>query len=192
MNKFRFHLSFLSLILFLLLQHTTSNADSFGGKSDNRQWHEKKRYAFLVGINKYKNTTELKYAVKDSKEMYKLFSQVGHFEKIFMLNDEDGKVIVNKGKVESRDKQYLPTMKNLEETYKSILTEKPDTLVFYYSGHGFIDGKDDKNSIAPMDVDVEFKGDKAVAKNGIVLTEMANGFKAEADKKNRKLTKLFF
>jgi len=190
MNKLRFPLSFLFLIL--LLHQTHSHADTFGGKSENRPWHEKKRYAFLVGINKYKNTTELKYAVKDSKEMYKLFTQVGHFEKIFMLNDEDGKIIVNKGKVESRDKQYLPTKKNIEETYKSILTEKPDTLVFYYSGHGFIDGKDDKNSIAPMDVEVNFENDKAIAKNGIVITEMANGFKTEADKDKSEIDQVIF
>ena len=178
MKNFKLFLQFLSVIVFVFLQQNPYHADD----EKSKPWHEKKRYVFLVGINKYKNTTELKYAVKDSREMYKLFSQVGHFEKIFMLNDLDGKVIVTKGKEESRDKQYLPTKANIEATYKSILAEKPDTLVFYYSGHGFIDGKDDKNSIAPMDVEVEFVKEKAVAKNGIVLTEMANGFKTEAEK----------
>lgn len=184
--------------IFLLLfisQNTQYFAQSpvyYERKEASKPWHEKKRYAFLVGINKYKNTTELKYAVKDSKEMYKLFSQVGHFEKIFMLNDEDGKVIITKGKVESRDKQYLPTKANIESTYKAILKEKPDTLVFYYSGHGFIDGKDDKNSIAPLDVEVDFVKDKAVAKNGIVLTEMANGFKTEADKDKSEIDQVIF
>lgn len=184
MKNFKLFLQSLSVIVFAFLQQSPYRADDVekGLRPVSTSWHEKKRYAFLVGINKYKNTTELKYAVKDSREMYKLFSQVGHFEKIFMLNDLDGKVIVTKGKEQSRDKQYLPTKANIEATYKSILAEKPDTLVFYYSGHGFIDGKDDKNSIAPMDVEVDFVKEKAVAKNGIVLTEMANGFKTEAEK----------
>ena len=120
MKNFKLFLQFLSVIVFVFLQQNPYHADD----EKSKPWHEKKRYVFLVGINKYKNTTELKYAVKDSREMYKLFSQVGHFEKIFMLNDLDGNVIVTKGKEESRDKQYLPTKANIEATYKSILAEK--------------------------------------------------------------------
>ena len=49
-----------------------------------------------------------------------------------------------------------------------------------------------KNSIAPLDVEVEFVKDKAVIKNGIVLTEMANGFKTEADKDKSEIDQVIF
>ncbi len=159
------------LFSFFIIFNLISNEKS----SSSRNWYEKKRIAFILGINEYQNTTNLKYAVKDSREMKNLFLEVGYFDKIYLLNDLDGLEVYEDKKIYSNQK-ILPYKKNIEEIYKFILSEKPDTFLLYYSGHGFIEGIDNKNSIAPKDVEVLFEKDKPRAKNGILISEMADGF----------------
>jgi hypothetical protein len=73
-----------------------------------------------------------------------------------------------------------PTKANIEATYQEILAENPDTLLFYYSGHGFIEGEGGENFIAPKDIDVKFEKKKVgkeikevpVPLNGISLKVM--------------------
>ena len=77
-----------------------------------------------------------------------------------------------------------PTKANIEATYQEVLAQNPDMLLFYYSGHGFIEGEGGENYIAPKDVDVKFEKKKvgkeikevAVPLNGISLKKM--GFDA--------------
>jgi hypothetical protein len=73
-----------------------------------------------------------------------------------------------------------PTKANIEATYQEVLAENPDTLLFYYSGHGFIEGEGGENFIAPKDIDVKFEKKKVgkeikevpVPLNGISLKVM--------------------
>ena len=73
-----------------------------------------------------------------------------------------------------------PTKANIEATYQEVLAENPETLLFYYSGHGFIEGEGGENFIAPKDVDVKFEKRKVgkeekqvpVPLNGISLKTM--------------------
>jgi hypothetical protein len=73
-----------------------------------------------------------------------------------------------------------PTKANIEATYQEILAANPDTLLFYYSGHGFIEGEGGENFIAPKDVDVKFEKKKVgqvekevpIPLNGISLKVM--------------------
>ena len=73
-----------------------------------------------------------------------------------------------------------PTKANIEATYQEVLADNPDTLLFYYSGHGFIEGEGGENFIAPKDVDVKFEKKKVgqvekevpIPLNGISLKVM--------------------
>ena len=143
----------------------------------------KSRIAFLVGINSYKATTSLKYAVGDSEAIEDLLLRTGKYDKLIKLNDY-GKIttILNPETLSytSQRIKMAPTKANIEATYQEVLAENPDTLLFYYSGHGFIEGEGGENFIAPKDVDVRFEKKKvgkeikevAVPLNGISLKVM--------------------
>ncbi|HRG76135.1 MAG TPA: caspase family protein, partial [Leptospiraceae bacterium] len=143
----------------------------------------KSRIAFLVGINSYKATTSLKYAVGDSEAIEDLLLRTGRYDKLIKLNDY-GKIttILNPETQSyiSQRKKMEPTRANIEATYQEVLAENPDTLLFYYSGHGFIEGEGGENFIAPKDVDVKFEKRKVgkeekqvpVPLNGISLKTM--------------------
>ncbi|MBK8395049.1 MAG: caspase family protein [Leptospiraceae bacterium] len=141
------------------------------------------RIAFLVGINSYKATTSLKYAVGDSEAIEDLLLRTGKYDKLIKLNDY-GKIttILNPETLSysSQRIKMAPTKLNIESTYQEILAANPETLLFYYSGHGFIEGEGGENFIAPKDVDVKFEKRKVgkeekqvpVPLNGISLKVM--------------------
>ena len=143
----------------------------------------KSRIAFLVGINSYKATTSLKYAVGDSEAIEDLLLRTGKYDKLIKLNDS-GKITTTLNpdtlSYTSQRQQMSPTKANIEATYQEVLAENPDTLLFYYSGHGFIEGEGGENYIAPTDVDVKFEKQKVgkeikevpVPLNGISLKVM--------------------
>ncbi|MBK8395046.1 MAG: caspase family protein [Leptospiraceae bacterium] len=141
------------------------------------------RIAFLVGINSYKATTSLKYAVGDSEAIEDLLLRTGKYDKLIKLNDY-GKITTTLNpetlSYSSQRIKMAPTKANIEATYQEVLAEKPDTLLFYYSGHGFIEGEGGENFIAPKDVDVKFEKRKVgqvekevpIPLNGISLKVM--------------------
>nr|MBP9165119.1 caspase family protein [Leptospiraceae bacterium] len=138
----------------------------------------KSRIAFLVGINSYKATTSLKYAVGDSEAIEDLLLRTGKYDKLIKLNDS-GKIITTYDpKTDSYSSKNNPTIKptkaNIESTYKEVLADNPDMLLFYYSGHGFIEGEGGENYIAPKDVDVKFEK-KKVGKEEVKIPVPLNG-----------------
>ncbi|MBK8395056.1 MAG: caspase family protein [Leptospiraceae bacterium] len=141
------------------------------------------RIAFLVGINSYKATTSLKYAVGDSEAIEDLLLRTGKYDKLIKLNDYGKITTVLNPETLSYSSQRIkmaPTKANIEATYQEVLAENPDTLLFYYSGHGFIEGEGGENFIAPKDVDVKFEKKKVgkvekevpIPLNGISLKVM--------------------
>ncbi|MBK8395051.1 MAG: caspase family protein [Leptospiraceae bacterium] len=105
------------------------------------------RIAFLVGINSYKATTSLKYAVGDSDSIEDLLLKTGKYDKLIKLNDY-GKITTTLNpdtlSYSSQRIKMAPTKLNIESTYQEILAANPETLLFYYSGHGFIEGEGEK------------------------------------------------
>jgi hypothetical protein len=143
----------------------------------------KSRIAFLVGINSYKATTSLKYAVGDSDAIEDLLLKTGKYDKLIKLNDYGKITTTLNPETQSYSSQRIkmaPTKANIEATYLEILATNPDTLLFYYSGHGFIEGEGGENFIAPKDVDVKFEKKKVgqvekevpIPLNGISLKVM--------------------
>lgn len=114
-----------------------------------KPWKTRKRIALLVGINKYKSTTDLKYAVSDSQRMANLLSKIGYKkENIYVLNDEEGK----------DDESKLPTKANVEKWVKKLSAAQDlDTFLFYFSGHGFM--SKDQNTLAFSDTKITFSKD---------------------------------
>lgn len=135
-------------------------AENFAVDSKNIPWNQKKRVALLVGVNQYTDTTSLKFPVSDSKKMKTILEKVGYFDHIEILNDEEG----------LRDKTKLPTKENIEGMFKALIDSKPDTILFYFSGHGLIDGEKN-NAIAPSDTKVS--NDFKKVENIINLDELA-------------------
>ncbi len=182
----KFRKSFFFLLLLLALSH--SGADNTtdvrnGLKPFFTTTLTKSRIAFLVGINSYKATTSLKYAVGDSDAIEDLLLRTGKYDKLIKLTDA-GKITTTLNpetlSYSSQRIKMAPTKANIEATYQEVLAENPDTLLFYYSGHGFIEGEGGENFIAPKDVDVKFEKQKVgkeekevpVPLNGISLKVM--------------------
>lgn len=110
-------------------------------ESDIKAWQSSKRVALVVGVNGYQTLSRLNFAVGDSTKMKLSLDQVGHFDKIILLNDEVGE----------KQKEFLPTKLNIEREYNSLLKEKPNMILFYFSGHGFMNNAGE-NIIAPIDI----------------------------------------
>ena len=166
---------------------TTTDTNTTVG-NDLKPFHSttsvtKSRIAFLVGINSYRATTSLKYAVGDSDAIEDLLLRTGKYDKLIKLNDY-GKITTTlnpETQVYSSQRiKMAPTKVNIEATYQEIIAANPDTLLFYYSGHGFIEGEGGENFIAPKDVDVMFEKKKVgqvekevpIPLNGISLKVM--------------------
>ncbi len=94
-----------------------------------------KRYAVVIGVNKYQDTgiSELSKARNDAKILGKIFRDEGQFDQVFVMTDD----------VDPRnDKENLfPTKLNIEEKLDSVLrfSEPDDLIVFFFSGHGISD-----------------------------------------------------
>lgn len=94
-----------------------------------------KRYAVVIGVNKYQDTgiSELSKARNDAKILGKIFREDGQFDQVFVMTDD----------VDPRnDKENLfPTKLNIEEKLDSVLrfSEPDDLIVFFFSGHGISD-----------------------------------------------------
>ena len=110
-------------------------------EAEIKDWQGSKRVALVVGVNGYQTLSRLNFAVGDSTKMKLSLDQVGHFDKIVLLNDEVGE----------RKKELLPTKANIEREFNALLLEKPKMLLFYFSGHGFMNNARE-NIIAPIDI----------------------------------------
>ncbi|HNO24503.1 MAG TPA: caspase family protein [Leptospiraceae bacterium] len=115
-------------------------------EEDIKSFEGTKRYALIVGVNGYKNLNKLSFAVGDSLKMKLTLEQIGKFNKVVLLNDESGE----------KDPSLLPTRVNIEREFKSMIKDHPKLLLFYFSGHGFMNSAGE-NVIAPMDVIYESK-----------------------------------
>jgi uncharacterized caspase-like protein len=169
-------------IIFILSIEILAQGSSLEERT--KEYFKGKRRALLIGVNKYQDSTikPLNYAVLDSQKVEKVFNLVGHFSGggIKLLNDET---------------KLKPTMKNIEtelvEISKPIKNkngklEEVDTLVVYFSGHGFRKkGKDGKEEdyIVPSDAKhVHIKeGKKKVYdyENVISINKLKDGLKAK-------------
>ena len=106
------------------------------GKSDIDDWirnatkmgEDKSRYAFIVGIEKYRNLPVVRYAVSDALSVKEFFVKVLRIpeENIILLVNEDA----TKTAFETILKTRLPALLN-----------EQNSLYFYFAGHG-IPGKD--------------------------------------------------
>jgi len=47
---------------------------------------QKQRIAIVIGLNQYKNSEKLKYAIDDSKNIKSILEKVGYYDEIILLN----------------------------------------------------------------------------------------------------------
>lgn len=122
------------------------------------EWKNSRRIALIIGVNEYKSLAHLFFANNDSLKMKLALEQVGKFNEIILMNDETGK----------ENPKLLPTKKNIVSTYNRIIKEKPDLLLFYFSGHGFM-AQNGENVIAPINAIYDSKE----IKNAISISQLA-------------------
>lgn len=108
-------------------------------EEDRQEWMNSNRVALIVGVNNYSSLSKLTFAVSDSKKMELTLSQIGKFKKIILLNDDE-------------PSERKPTRANIDRYLKELTGEHPAMLLFYFSGHGFMN-KEGENVIAPIDID---------------------------------------
>ncbi len=120
---------------------------------------QKQRIAIVIGLNQYKNSEKLKYAIDDSKNIKSILEKVGYYDEIILLNEEEGK----------RNQKKSPTYENILDVLKEVNNRKPLSLLFYYSGHGF-----ENNFIATENTIVLADTKKPNAKNVLPIKEIRN------------------
>jgi hypothetical protein len=93
---------------------------------------EGKRWAIVVGVNSYtdRSIRSLSKSRNDAKEMGRIFSEKGEFEKVFVMTDN----------LSAQDNLY-PSKVNIEAKLETILhhLNPEDTILFFFSGHGTSD-----------------------------------------------------
>ena len=96
-----------------------------------------KRYAFLVGIDKYKQLHELNYCAADTRRLGAVLAHCG-FEKIVVVTEDD--------------KLYKDRiLEEFSELLKQIEAGNENLLLVAFSGHGF--QKDDKRFLCPINAE---------------------------------------
>lgn len=104
-----------------------------------------KRYALVIGINKYQNEVDfavLNKAVNDAKAMGKILKEKGEFDNVLVMTDDAG-----------LESPLYPRKSNiLNQLDEALKDAKPEDLfLFYFSGHGVTadenaDGNDPKDN----------------------------------------------
>ena len=84
---------------------------------------QEKVYAVVIGINKYKNLPNLKYAVNDAREFYRYLTEVNQVPKdhVWLLLDEEA------------------TLDKIRRTLGTLLRRsagRDDTVIIFLAGHG--------------------------------------------------------
>jgi hypothetical protein len=129
---------FLSLIVVLLLGTVSAGQPgvSKGAKgAETPSYQKPQNWALLVGVNAYIDIRPLKYCVADMEALRnKLVDSGFTSEDIFLLSDE-------------ADIKYKPTKNNIVRQLELLVqvTERQDTLVVAFSGHGVQLLKDPKD-----------------------------------------------
>jgi hypothetical protein len=118
-------------------------------------------WAIVIGINQYKNTRNLKYAVNDArafKDYLKEYVGIPD-ERIFYLADQDA----NKSRIES-----------LLGTTIKRKASKDDTVIIFYAGHGAVepdpsnlDGDGFEKYLLPHDADLQDLYSTSISMNDI-------------------------
>ncbi|MCB1143374.1 MAG: caspase family protein [Leptospiraceae bacterium] len=121
-----------------------------------------KRYAIIIGINKYSDSgiSQLSKARNDAKAVHKIFSEYGHFDSIALMTDD----------ADPGDSERLfPTKQNIEYKIRSYLStaNSNDMFIFFFSGHGISNGHGD-NFLITQDTNLINKEKEALAVNWVV------------------------
>ena len=103
-----------------------------------------RRWAFIVGVNKYLYVPKLRYPVADARLLHKTLCERAAFERerTLLLTDDQ---------VELKDK---PTRTNIIRQLAMFLKypAREDTVLVFFSGHGFRDAQD-RGFLAPQDAE---------------------------------------
>ena len=109
---------------------------SVARKTDGRQ------IALLVGVEKYQKVPQLKFVGNDVKRLAEILRERGGFDDVVELSDSGD------------DQTAWPNHTNVMSTVTKWLrgSGKNDTVMIYFSGHGFRDATG-KMYLAPLDTD---------------------------------------
>ena len=105
-------------------------------KTDGRQ------IALLIGVEKYQKVPALNFVSNDVERMAEILKQHGGFDDVVQLCDS------------AKDQSNWPLQSNVMSTVTKWLrgSGKNDTVIIYFSGHGFRDATG-KMYLAPLDTD---------------------------------------
>lgn len=155
------------VIVFILIMLIPAFAFAQGGMSDGdaaekAMYEAGERYVLVVGVGKFKDNwiDEVKYAPNDARKFRNTLVQVLNYkeENIVMLLNEDA------------------TLENIVDELKGLskkATGKDDTIMFYYSGHGVMIGKE--NFVFPHDTKVKSGAESGVEKTSVLgVDEIVN------------------
>jgi hypothetical protein len=108
---------------------------------------EGRSWAILVGVEKYRHVAPLKYTTRDVTQLATTLRERCRYAADCLLTMTDG----------AADSGLQPTRENLQQQLTAWL-QKPgaqDTLIVYFSGHGFRDPNSEKMYLAPLDCDLQ-------------------------------------
>jgi uncharacterized caspase-like protein len=121
-----------------------------------------KRYAIIVGVNKYADTgiSPLSKARNDAKAIEKIFQSYGSFDGIALMTDDVDP---------SNTEKLFPTKQNIEDKVKSFLSGSSpnDMFVFFFSGHG-ISNKAGEDFLVTQNTNLIDKEDTALSVSWLV------------------------
>jgi uncharacterized caspase-like protein len=104
-----------------------------------------RKWALLVGIEKYQKANQLIYTVNDVRRIVETLTERGDYDADNILEVVDT----------ATDAPHQPLRASLLAAIPAFL-QKPgpnDYVLVYFSGHGFLDKKDGKAYLAPIDCD---------------------------------------
>ena len=109
------------------------------------------RWGLIIGVNVYEDpeVNPLRYAVADAKALHAV-----------LVDEDRGRFSPDKVRLltsDAEDKKHRPTKANILHALNEWLArnvKKQDTVVIFFSGHGFVDGE--RKYLLPVDTDTSY------------------------------------
>ncbi len=156
-KRIRFVVCLIMLLLLGVFQCVSSSQSSRGSSDStvtntvNKVNKQSDRLAIVIGINDYASIRQLDYAVPDARLIKKTLETKGDFMVEYHADGDKTAIYPNKRNImlAFKNANYLSSKKKI------------NTLVVYFSGHGFeIDGK---HYLAPIDAHIDFLKDTCIS-----------------------------
>ena len=122
-----------------------------GGSSTEAPPSGMRNWAITIGINRYNNLQDLKYAKRDAEVVRDFFGDELNFEKVYHFSDNSSPIAQDSDPPISSQTSYGTLRHFLKVVFEEPFLKANDNFWFFFSGHGI--HHKERDYLMPFDAD---------------------------------------